>query len=169
MRTLTAALTSALGAPVTRPAFLVQIDFSTPRRWSTWANVMRGADWFYASDVRIEGLQVEAGRVRGSLVVGNLDNVIGALVLNEGVSDRRIRVWGDDAGADTAADLVLLADAVGGAAQIAPAQVAIALRANTEFLVAPRLLVGPAAGINTLVPAGAVIKIAGVEYRLERR
>lgn len=170
MRSLSSALATALGAPVQRPAYLVEIGFATPWRASTYATVMFNSFQWTAADVRLERVSVDVGAVRGTVVVGNHDNAIGALVLAEGVSDKTIKIWGYDAAATAAPDFVQLVDARGGAVpEFSATEVQISLRGAAEFLTCPRLMVGPAAGVNTLLPSGAVIKVAGNEYRLDRR
>ncbi|HRZ02389.1 MAG TPA: hypothetical protein P5024_12590 [Burkholderiaceae bacterium] len=169
MRTPSSALAAALGAPVQRPAFLVEIGFATPWRASTYATVSFNALQWTAADVRLQALAFDVGRARGTIVVGNHDGAMAALVLAEGISDKVIKIWGYDAAATATADFVQLGEARGGAAQITPTAVAIGLRGPGEYLTCPRTLVGPAAGVNTLLPAGVVLRIADNEYRLERR
>lgn len=169
MRSLSASLSAALGAPVQRPALLVEAAFSVVYRWSSFADVTwNGARWF-KEDITISGLAVDVMRIRGSLAIGNADDVIATLVLAEGVAGRRIRVWGYDAAATALADVVLLCDAVGAAAQIDGPRVSIGLRAPCEFTLSPRTTVGPAAGFTNLLPDGAVLQINGIALRLMRR
>lgn len=169
MRSLSGALAAALGAPVQQPALLVEVGFSTPRRWSSFATVVWNGQTWTREAVRVEGLAVEALRVRGTLIVQNADDVMGALVLNEGVTDRSIRLWGYDAAATAAGDVVWLADAAGAACQITPTEVRIGLRHPSEYVIAPRTFVGAGMGANVLLPAGSVLRINGRDVRLERR
>lgn len=169
MRSLSGALSAALGAPVQQPAILVQVDFSTPRRWSSFATVTWNGFSWNKEDVRIDGLVVDPLRVRGTLVVGNADSVMAALVLSEDIADRRVQIWGYDAAATALADMVPLCDAVGARASIDDLQVSIDLRAATEFVQCPRTFVTEPAGFSALLPAGAVLKINGMDFRLERR
>lgn len=169
MRSLSSALSTALGAPVQQPALLVEAEFSTVYRWSSFATVTwNGATWT-KDDVAIDGLAVDVLRIRGSLAIGNADDVIGTLVLGEGAAGRRIRVWGYDAAATALADVVLLCDAVGGAAQITGARVVIGLRAKCEFTLAPRTFVNRQAGFTNLLPDGALLRVNGIDLRLARR
>ena len=169
MLSITPALAAALGGPVQQPAILVQVDWSTPQRWSSFATVTwSGVSWT-KNDVVLDGLRIEGLRVSGTLVIGNADDVAAALVLSEGVVDTRVRVWGYDAAATATADVVMLCDAVGAAAAIDPARVQISLRSSVEYLAAPRTFVGPAAGFTGLLPAGTVVRINGLDYRMERR
>lgn len=169
MRSLSAALSAALGAPVQQPALLVEAAFPEAYRWSSFATIIwNGASWF-KEDIALDGLAVDVMRIRGTLTIGNADDVIATLVLAEGVAGRRIRVWGYDAAATALADVVLLCDAVGAAAQISGSRVAIGLRAPCEFTLAPRTTVGAAAGFTNLMPDGAVVKINGIDLKLERR
>lgn len=169
MRTLSSALSTALAAPVQQPAILVEVGFSTPSRWSSFATLAWNGYTWMKEAIEVQGLAVQALTVSGSLVIGNGDDVAAALVLNEGVADRPIRIWGYDAAATALGDVVLLADAVGAAATIATDAVTITLRAPNEFTLAPRTFVNYAAGFAHLLPAGTVLKINGAAYKLGGR
>jgi len=166
---LSSALSAALGAPVQQPAILAEIAFATARRYSSFATVSWNGHTWTKDDIWLEGLAVEALRLRGTLNIGNADGAIGSLVLAEGVADRAITLWGYDAAATGAADVVLLAEAAGAGARIGLERVSINLRAPGEFLLAPRTFVDASAGFTQLLPAGVVLNINGVAYRLDRR
>lgn len=168
MKALSTALTAALGGPVQQPALLVEIAFSTVRRWSSWDDLTWAGQTWTKEDVSLEGLEVGALTVRGSLVLGNGDDSMAALVLAEGVTDRAIRLWGYDAAATGAADVVWLADAVGASVQILPASVRIDLRHPAEYLLTPRTFVSDAS-FGPLLPAGSVLKINGRDFQVSRR
>lgn len=170
MKTLSGALSAALGAPVQKPALLVKAHFGTVRYWSSHATAVWNAQTWQATAMQIEALLVRAFSVSGTLVLANGDGVAGALVLGEGVQDRRFELWGYDAAAlTTLADAVWLGDAVGAAAEVGNTEVRIALRHRTEFVQSPRTYVTAAAGFTHLVPAGTVLRINGIDMRLERR
>lgn len=168
MKSFTAALTSALGGPVQQPAALVEIGFSTPRRYSSFATLTWNSQTWTREAINLDGLQVEALRLSGTLAIDNTDDVIGALVLNEGAADKTIRIWGYDAAATATADIVWLADGVGGGARVDTTVVRIDLRNPAEEQLVPRTFVDPA-NFGTLLPAGTVIRIGSIDYRLERR
>lgn len=169
MKSLSGALSAALGAPVQQPALLVQIAFATVRRWSSFATVTwNGYSWTREA-ISLDSLSVEALRVSGSLVVNNGDDVIATLVLGEGIADRAISIWAYDAAASALGDVVHLCDAVGAGAAVNGRSVTIGLRSPSEFMQSPRTFVGPAAGFNNLLPSGAVIKVGSLGLQLERR
>lgn len=168
MRTLTTALQTALGGPVQQPAILVEIAFSTTARWSSFSTVTWNSLTWTREAVALESLQAEALRLTGSLVIANQDDAAAALVLNEGVADRSIRIWGYDAAATALSDVVWLADAIGGGCRVSTDSVRIDLRHPAERMLAPRTFVD-AAAFGTLLPAGTVIRIGSTDYRLERR
>lgn len=168
MKTLSGALSAALGAAVQRPALLVQIGFSTVQRWTSAATMTWNAQTWSARDLRLEGLRVQALQVAGSLILGNADDVAGTLVLAEGIQDKAITIWGYDADATATGDVVWLASAVGASAQVDARAVRIALRHRSEFVHSPRARVTPAAGFTHLLPAGTVLRINGQDMRLER-
>ena len=62
MRTLSTALATALGAPVQQPGFLVQMGFSTVRRWSSFATTTWNGQTWTKEAVTVDGLAVDALR-----------------------------------------------------------------------------------------------------------
>lgn len=168
MRSISAALSAALGAPVQTPALLVEMAFSPVKRWSSYANLSWAGETWSQEDVLVEGLQVGALTVSGTLVLGNGDGAAAALVLGQGVQDRAVRLWGYDAAATASGDVVWLADAVAGSAQIGMDAVRIPLRHRCEFTLAPRTFVSDA-DFGPLLPAGTVLKINGKDLVLNRR
>jgi hypothetical protein len=169
MKSLSTALSAALGAPVQKPAILVEAHFASTRRWSSHAEVTWGGHTWAPQAMRLDSLLVQPFQVSGTLVLRNDDDAMGTLVLTDGVHDRRIVVWGFDAAATASGDVVWLADAVGAAADVTAGQVRITLRHRAEFVQSPRTYVGAAAGFNHLLPAGTVLRINGIDMRLDRR
>lgn len=169
MITLSPALQAAHAAAVQRPAYLVQIDFDPVQRWSSHGTVEWGGHTWHARDITVEGLQVQGLAVRGDVLLGNADGVAGDLILAEGVQDRPIHVYAYDAAATGESDVVLLACAVGAAAEVGLMVARIGLRDATEFLQSPRTYCNEAGGFRTLLPAGTVLRINGQDIRLERR
>jgi hypothetical protein len=170
MKTISSPLAAALAAPVQQPAWLVEMHFGTVQRWSSMATVTWNGHTWARRDMRVDGLNVQPFKVGGSLVLGNEDDGIGTLLLTEGAQDRRIVVYGYDAGGLTGtADVVWLCDAVGSAAQLSETEARIALRHRSEFVQSPRTYVAPAAGFTQLLPADTVLRINGIDMRLERR
>lgn len=170
MKTLSGALSAALGAAVQKPALLVEMHFSTVQRWSSFATVPWNGQTWTARDMSVEGLTVQPFSVSGTLRLGNEDDAIGTLVLSQGVADKRIVIYGYDAAAlSTVDDAVWLCDAVGASASVDERGVRIALRDSADFVQSPRTYVTPAAGFNHLLPANTVLRINGIDFRLDRR
>lgn len=169
MRSVSTALSAALGAPVQQPAILVQAAFTTPRYWSSFANITFGGNSYLREDIAVEGLQIGALQIEGTLVVGNADDAIGALVLSEGVQDRAFTLWGYDAAATATGDVVFLAQAVGAGAQVAEGRVQIELRHRAQFMLSPRTYITAGATFGPLLAAGTVLKINGQDFQLARR
>jgi hypothetical protein len=168
MRTLSSPASAALTGPVQRPSILVQMDFSPVQRVSSRSTITWNGHTWTGADVRVENLRVDAFSVSGTLVLGNLDDVAGNLVLSQGAQDRAITLWSYDGGATGTADVVWLAAAVGAAAELTPREVRIQLRHRTEFMNSPRTQVNASAGFTQLLPAGTVMRINGIDYTLER-
>lgn len=165
---LSAALSSALGRPVTNPGLLIRVEFSVPRLWSSRGNVIWGGGTWQAKGIGDLSLEVDAFSVSGSLVIDNRDGEIGSLVLSEGVYGRPVRIWGFDAEATNNPDVLWLCDAAGWEAEFGLDNLTIPLRDPGDFITSPRARVMPEWGFNSLMPSGAVIRINGYEYKLER-
>ena len=170
MKSLSSALSAALGAPVQRPAVLVQIGFEAPVYWSSFDNLSWNGHAWQRAAVSLEGLQVLPLMVRGTLVLGNASGAVSTLVLADGIQDREIRVWGYDAAATGALDVVWLADAVGASAEISPVsgEVRVSLRHRAELVQSPRVYVTREAGFEQLMPAGTALRINGIDFILQR-
>lgn len=168
MKALSTALAAALGAPVQQPALLVEVAFTTTRRWSSFATLTWGGNTWTQEDVQLESLSVGALSVSGALLLGNGDDAAAALVLAEGVQDRAIRLWGYDAAATATNDVVWLADCVGSNATISPNAVRIELRHRAEMTLSPRTFINEGT-FGALLPAGSVLKINGRDFTLARR
>lgn len=169
MRTLSTALNNALSGPVQRPAYLVQLDYSPVQRWSSHETVSWGGHTWTRFDITVQGLEVQALSVRGTLVAGNADDVAGAFVIAQGIQDIPITVYGYDAAATSSGDVVLLASAVGGTAEVGLSEVRVSLRHRSEFQQAPRTYVNAANGFTVLQAAGTVIRVNGQDIKLARR
>lgn len=169
MRTLSAALQSALGGPVQRPAWLVELGMSSTVRLSSYGNVSWNGQSWTAADLDVSGLKVGALQAAGALVFGNADDAFGALFLNEGPTDKTVKIWGYDAAATAANDPVQLLDAVGAGAQIGTREVRVGLRDAVEYRLGPRAIVAPEYGFHLLLPAGRTLMINGVSITLHQR
>lgn len=168
MRSLSSALSAALGAPVQRPAVLVEIGFSPVKRWSSFSTLDWAGQTWVKEDISLESLQVQALSLTGALRLGNGDGAAAALVLGQGVQDRPVRLYGYDAAATALGDVVWLADAVCAGAQVALDAVLIELRHPAEYTLAPRTFVDDA-GFAPLLAAGTVLKINGQSWSIARR
>lgn len=168
MKTLSTALSAALGAPVQQPALLIEVAFNVTRRWSSFATVTWNSVSWSKEDASIENLAVGALAIKGTLILGNADDTIGALVMSEGVQDRAINLWGYDAAATAFGDVVWLASAVGASAEVGARDVRIELRHPAEFTLSPRTFINTDT-FGPLLPSGTVLNINGRDMRLQRR
>lgn len=171
MKTLSGALTTALGGAVQKPAFLVSIGWNTPLYLSSFGTVSYDSQTWTAAAIDVSRVKVDAASVSGTLVLDNADDVYGALLLNEGVSDKAIRIVGYDAGATASGDFVELVRCVGGKGTVRHDQVEITLRDSNAYVYAPRtfVTVTPGSGFTQLISAGTILNINGQSYRLERK
>lgn len=170
MKTLTAALLAELGLTVTRPGYLVEIDFATPLRLSTLGDISFAGQAWTAADIQVRGLSADqSGQQAGSLILANTLADYGVLILDEGIADRAIRVWACYAGAT--ADALEVFNGVGDEARWdASGRITLTL-ADSALRTAfwPRQRINAASGFTKLIPAGTRIVVAGQPYVLERR
>ena len=82
-----------LGAAVTQPGYLLEIEFSTTVRWSTRGTLTWNSQTWTGREFKV---QMSGGRgmdARLTLTLNNHDNAIGTLCLADGVGNRNIRLW----------------------------------------------------------------------------
>lgn len=170
-RTLTAALLTELGNPVTTPAYFIEILFASPLRLSSRETLTWSGNSWLKWDVRVDGLSAEAASSTqdGRLVVGDADNTLAALVLAEGVADRTINVWKFYGSAPAAADPVQVFAGVGDTADLDPdagsVTIRLALRGGTT-LFSPRRYITRAEGFNFLPASGSLLTWNGETIRM---
>lgn len=163
MRTLSAGLLVELGLIVTRPGYLVQIDFSTPLYLSSLGDISWDGHTWAAADVKVAGLKSGQG---GTISFGNALLDYGALVLNEGVADRGIKIYAVWAGV---VEPVCEFDGVGDSSEVGD-RVSISLsEQGSRSLYSPRRFINASTGFNTLLPAGTRLTLGQQTYILERR
>lgn len=171
MITLTSAAQAALTARVTAPIHLIEIGFEPVSRFSTYGDVSwNGESWSGARSVKVSGLSADGSAAsRATVTLGNLDLILSALVLNQGVVDRYVRIWGGSAAALAAADPVLQFSGTISYPDISDTHVILnCTSAGVRTQLSPRRFIGPSAGFNTLIPAGTKIKFGTETYVLER-
>lgn len=168
MRTLSGTLATELGLTITRPGYLVEIHYSTVLRLSTLGDISYGGYVWSAGDVRVAGLgRNEQGGQGATISIGNADLDFGAEWLNEGVADRRIRIYAVWAGASGEAVQEFVG--VGDDAELDGGRLAIrAIQDARRYTYSPRKFINPANGFNTLLPAGTKLAIGQQTYILER-
>lgn len=85
---LSASTATAIAADVTKPVFLVQINFSTILYLST------GRQISWNSQTWVEGsVNVEINGRDAMLTLPNADNAYSAIVYDEGIKDVQIKIW----------------------------------------------------------------------------
>ncbi len=173
MRSLDSALSTAYGYAVQKPAWLVEIAWAaSTSRLSGFATVTWSSQTWTVGHVDPRRLSASDLDVSGTLVIGNADDAIAALVLADGIAGRSIKVYGYDAGAVSGGTLaagvpVLVADCVGSRATIAADEVSIDLRPAAYKLTTPRQRVS-APTFSYLIAAGTRLTINGQTYILNR-
>lgn len=163
MRNLPGSLPAAVAQTITTPAWLVEVDFSTPLRLSSRGDQSWGGYTWTGGRLGKVTLSASGGHME----IINTDLAAGALAMNEGVADRRVRAWAFYA--DNPSDVVAVFDGVGDGVDIGPDRIRITLQtANLRSLFSPRRFIGASAGFNQLLPAGTRITWGGQTITLER-
>ena len=168
MRTLTPAMQAATAARITRPLHLVQLDSTPPLRFCTLQTLtLMGASWQEAG-LQINGL---GGDGAPALVFTDPDGALATAVLQGLLDDVPVTVWAGDAAALADTYPVIVWQGATDGASIDPAgRVTLNLSSAPSIaLYAPRLFYGPALGMNTMIPAGAVVKVGDKTYTVERK
>lgn len=171
MRTISTPTSDASLALVTQPGVLVEIGFATPLRLSSRGTVEVLGNTWTAWSVRVSGLSFDPAKpaAGGSIVLGDHDQSISALVLGEGVAGLPVRVWRYFAEAIDAADPVMVFSGLAGRSSGgADRSVSIALvaRENTTRY-SPRRYMTRETGFSAIPAAGKKLTFNGQLYELK--
>lgn len=169
MKTLSSALITELGLTVTRPGYLIEIQYSTVLRLSTLGDISWNSYSWSAADVAVSNLSQDGkGLSAAGLTIGNTDLAMGALVLNNGANDVPVNIWAVYAGATALADPVQVFAGVLNGASIAADKVAFQLVAQSrQTLESPRVFISQLSGFSSLKPAGSIVPVGGDTFVLE--
>jgi hypothetical protein len=168
-RTLSSPSTAAVGAIVTRPAYLIQINWATVSRLTTGETLTWGGYTWTSENVALSGLQWGSDGLQGAtLRLGNSNQRYSALVLNGATAGVGVTIYAYDQAATAAGDPVSVFSGYCGKVDLDDDNVTIALRTDGG-LKCPRTRVSPANGFNHLPPRGTVIMWGSQRYVLEGR
>lgn len=166
----TEAAAAAAARIVTKPLYLVEINWSPVSRLSTLGDrVWAGHNWSGIARISVEGLRADAAASQSArLTLGNVDLAFGALVLSR-VDDAAVRIWSAHADALADADPLLVFDGVIDSAEIDDKDVRLTLVGQrTRTASSPRLTIGPDAGFTVLLAPGTRIVAGSQTFVLER-
>lgn len=170
-RVLTAATSAKIDDPVTQPGYLVEIQLTQLLRYCNRGQVTWNGNLFIQEDVRVNGLSNTPGGVSTvTLLVSNADNIIGTVLLDEGIENSQVRIWAYDQGAFAAADPVqVFSGSIEEVTDINHTYAVLSLKSGFgEALFSPREFISPALGFNFVTPANTKIDFNGETYVLER-
>ena len=173
-RSLTGAVNTAIGNAITQPGYLVQIGFSVALRLSSRGDVVWQGNTWLDWDIEVGGIDVDgtSSEQSGSLTLGNTDNVIGALLLVEGIAEKEVNIWKLYGDAPAASDPVLMFSGVGDGYSLLPdaGKATITLEQQAaQTLYTPRRYITRSAGFSALPPVGTAIMWNGERFFLQRR
>jgi hypothetical protein len=169
--TSTGVTAGASGSAAGEPGYLVEILFPTPLRLSTRGQVAWSGQTWLPWRVSVQGLTVDAqgSESTGSLVIGNADYSISALILLNGIAQRGVNIWKFYSATPGASDPVQIFAGLADAASFDPANrnVSVTLgQANTRALDAPRFYITAENGFNFVPAPGSFIDWDGERFEL---
>ena len=172
-RTVTAALLTELGNPITTPAWFVEILFSTPLRLSSRGTLDWNGNTWQSRDLSIRGLgsDVSSAQQSGNLTIGDLDLSVWTLIQAQDIKGRGVNVWKFYGVAPAPTDPVQIFAGAGDAAAMDESSggvnISLVQRSARE-LHAPRRYMTRAAGFPLLPVIGQTIYFNGENFKLER-
>lgn len=161
MRSLSSPTLTAVAQTITEPRYFLQIDFATVVRLCTNGTTSWNSQTWSDGAFTVSGLSWDSSIVQNlTLNFADGDLAMAALVLNEDIADRPIKLWVFDAEATATADPVLVFDGAGlsasggsdGSLRIS------ATRLNSRTVDLPRGTYRTALPAELFAPAGTVIQ-----------
>lgn len=154
---------------ITQPHNLVKIAYDTPLYYCSSGDVTWDGQVWAGQDITLSNLNPDKGT--GTLIIGDVSGVFGALVLQYGIADVPITIWRlYGAGPWATGDEELLFAGVGGGVDWRPKKsVKIDLQpAANRMMFSPRIVIAASLGLNHLPVEGQAITWEGETYILER-
>ena len=168
MKARTGPTTTEVGKPVVRPGYLVQIDFSSIVRVSTSGDRNWNSFLWAGADLKVAITNDGKGLQSARLDFFDSVQAIASVVLTEGVSDKRVRIWRFYGDALAAGDPELVFDGYGDDYDAAYIRSTItATTSGSRVLLAPRTYITKAQGFNFLPAAGTRVQWNGETLVLE--
>lgn len=171
MRTLTTTTSTATAQTITSPGILVRIDFGIPIYLSSRGDITWNSLNWVSQDVSVSGISWDGtGSQKGTLSLGNADNLFGALILNDGVRGRPIQIWQFYNGAIAPNDPVQIFNGIcDEVSEIGLAMIRIAISSQSvRAMTCPRTFINQASGFNHLPATGKVVTWGDQRYILQR-
>jgi hypothetical protein len=166
-REISATLLTAVTGRITRPAYLIELAFSSFLRYSTGnLSSFNGNVWI---PVKADIALGMAGD-RAAITIWDHDATLRTLLLTEGVTDRAVKIWqyDDNAVAETDPTLVFSGAATGSRRARGFVNIDLAV-ANSKGLLCPRERICAATGFSVLIEAGTLIPWGSKILKVERR
>lgn len=175
-RDVSSHLYADLTAAVTAPGYLLRIDWSSPQGYCTRTSLTYAGMSFNERGFTVRGVlpSVDSSEsANGTVSIHDPDSSVEQFVLNEGIEEKRIRLWAfsGDVGANSAIDLtnpVLLFDGYGAGAQVNPAAGSVQIQlqsAANRMSVAPRVRITKELGFLHLPVNGQEYEFGGEKWK----
>ena len=157
----------ALEEQITRPVFLVRLDFSPPVYLSSAARIQWGGYTWEPYGVSVGRIALDSmGQADVAMRISNLDRTFGVLVLNQAPKDRTAKVYIHYP--DGPIDPLELVDGVMDGARIGEYVDITVISRSTYYGMSPRVRCAPPT-FNHMPPVGTVLRWGNTSIQLERR
>ena len=176
-RNVSPAFQTAVTSDVTTPGYLVEISFSNIFAICSRTDVSFGGSSFIEYGFTINGLSptIDTSSIEATIDINDPDRTVTSLVLNEGIEERRIRVWMyyGDVARYSSIDLnnpVLLFDGFGYKCEINPNSgiVSITVIPSSQLMSnTPRVRICKENGFLWLPADGQEFEFGGEKWRAE--
>ena len=169
-RTLSAGQQAEIIKPVTAPLYLVELQFNTPKYYSSRQELTIGAVTYEANKLISTKLSVSAkGIVTGTISISNIDLAMGATALAETLQGKTCKVSTShttDSSLLLANTEVLLEGEVIGVSSISEKEVILNISSvNANIMYTPRIYCAPNL-FNHAIPVGTLITWGDSTYEL---
>jgi hypothetical protein len=172
-RDLTTGMASEVTNPFTTPAYFVEVQFSSPVRFSSRGTLDWNGNTWESRSISVRGLAFELGAAQqsGSLAILDADLSLTTLIHLEGIKGRSINVWKFYGTAPADDDPIKLFAGAGDTATMdersGSATIALVQRSARE-LFCPRRFQTRSLGFGLLPVAGSIFTWGGENFKLER-
>jgi phage-related protein len=172
-RELTTAVVNEVNASVNRSCWLAAFHWTDELYLTNWPTALvYNGNTYQPFDLQIKSVGMSGtGEVRASVVIGNLDDVIGFYVLNYGLMDIEAEIYLAYVDADGAViddpELLFTGRTNGGSLNKMRATINVVEDKSVRLSTIPHRFICAETGFNHVPPKGMIIEWNGERYRIK--